>query len=53
MDETHEEWLVFGLKNIARRYDERPRRYSLESLLDDVKWMIREWERRKKNDTTD
>jgi hypothetical protein len=41
------DWLMLGLKNIIRRYDERPRRYSLESLLEDVRWMIREAERKK------
>lgn len=35
------EWMISGLRNIIRRYDESPRRYTLESLLEDVRWMVK------------
>ena len=52
MAETDEEWMLAGLRNILRRLDERPRRYTLTSLLEDVRWMVREHKRRKVRGTS-
>lgn len=45
------EFLVLGLRNIMRRYDERPMRYTKDSLLEDLRWMINDADRRQRAKT--